>query len=59
MTGFMQLFVKMYVLLHNCQKMYTNLFTLAVFSIGPLVRIHPKIEVTQKGKGCGIKQKCY
>ena len=39
----------MYVLLHNLQKSITKLFTLAVFSIAPLVRIHSKNEVTQIG----------
>ena len=39
----------MYVLLHNLQKSITKLFTLPVFSIGPLVRTHSKNEVTPKG----------
>ena len=39
----------MYVLLHNRQKSITKLLTLALFSIGSLVRPHSKNEVTQKG----------
>ena len=38
----------MYILLHNHQKMYAKLFTLAVFSIGLLATIHSKNEVMQK-----------
>ena len=42
-------------LLHNRQKMYTKLSTLAVFSIGPL--LHSKHEVTQKGGRDGKSEK--
>ena len=36
--------------MHNRQKSITKLFTLAVFSIGSLVRTYSKNEVTQKGE---------
>ena len=48
MTGSMYLFWEMYVLLHNRQKRYTKLFTLAVFSMA--FSVVPPLEVVQKIK---------
>ena len=42
--------------LHNCIKVYKT-FTLAVFSVDPLVRIHSKMKSRKKGEEMGDQTK--
>ena len=47
----------MFILLHNRQKRYTKLFTLAVFYIGPVDRVHSKMKSRKKEERMGDQRK--